>query len=293
VVAAENRPGNPKVVHHEKVWVRPPGSKWMAKAVPGEAYDRKNNPDVMGRQTVEAQEDETDILGKFNPGLGAQDFSIDGAAKFVPKGSDLVFEVHYTADGQPETYISEIGLTLSKTPPESRRYYFTSGPSAGNLVIPANDGNAEVVAEATIGLDNVKLVNMQPHMHLRGKDMEVRAIYPTGEMQTLLKTRFDFNWQEGYTFKQPMQLPKGTRVISILHYDNSVNNPYNPDPAQEVHWGEQNWEEMGNLFVGVTINKNDDPEKIFHKSGPSLLKPAVGVGGPHMSQLNLPTTGTH
>jgi mono/diheme cytochrome c family protein len=295
VTAAEMRPGNPKVVHHGKVWVRPPGSKWMEDSIPGEAYDtgtaaRKEgapNESRGGRKMGEAQE--TDILAKFNPGLGAQEFNIEGAAKFIPKGSDLVFELHYTADGKDETDVSEVGLTVTKTAPVSRKYFYTSGPSAGNLVLRPNDGNAEVAAEATVGLDDVKLVYMQPHMHLRGKDMEVRAIYPTGEMQTLLKVKFDFNWQEGYQLKEPIPLPKGTRLISILHYDNSANNAYNPDPSQEVHWGEQNWEEMGNLFVGVTMNLKDDGGLVFHKTGASLLKPAIGVGGPHITDLHLPT----
>jgi hypothetical protein len=292
VTAAELRPGNSKVVHHEKVWVRPPGSSWMANAVPGEGYDSETNPDIMGKKLMEEGEG-TDILGKFNPGLGAENFSIEGAAKFVPKGSDLVFEVHYTADGAEESDVSEIGLTLAKGPPTKRKYYYTSGPSAGNLVIPAGDGNAEVTAEVTVGLDNVNLVLMQPHMHLRGKDIEVRAIYPTGEMQTLLKAKFDFNWQEGYELKQPVPLPKGTRLISILHYDNSANNPYNPDPTKEIIHGPQNWDEMGNLFVGVTIDMKDEGTKVFHKTGASLLKRVRGVAGPPISALNLPTSRTH
>ena len=98
VVAAEMRPGNPAVLHHGKVWVRPPGSKWMEKAVPGEAYESETHRDILGRNAIE---EGNDILGKFNPGLGAQRFDMEGAAKFVPKGSDLVFELHYTTTGEP------------------------------------------------------------------------------------------------------------------------------------------------------------------------------------------------
>ncbi len=83
VTAAEMRPGNAKVLHHGKVWVRPSGSTWMAKAVPGEAYERESHRDIMGNNMIE---EGNDILGKFNPGLGAQQFDMDGAAKLIPKG---------------------------------------------------------------------------------------------------------------------------------------------------------------------------------------------------------------
>jgi hypothetical protein len=196
-------------------------------------------------------------------------------------------------DGTETADVSEVGLTIQKSAPISRRYFYTSGPGAGNLVIPAGDANAEVVGETTIGIDGVHLVYMQPHMHVRGKDFEVRAVYPTGEMQTLLYAKWDFNWQEGYQLKEPLPMPKGTRLISIVHYDNSPNNPYNPDPTKEVYNGLQTWDEMSNLFVGVTLNMGDDPEKIFHRSGPSLLKAVPGKAGPTISALDLPTKGSH
>ena len=124
VVAAEMRPGNSAVLHHGKVWVRPPGSKWMEKAVPGEAYETETQRDILGRNAVE---DGNDILGKFNPGLGPQRFDRQGAAKFIPKGSDLVFELHYTTTGKPASDASKVGLVLTKTPPDTR-YFFHAGP---------------------------------------------------------------------------------------------------------------------------------------------------------------------
>src|SRR5579862_1522885 len=96
VVAAEMRPGNPKVVHHGRVIVVPPGAAWMAKAVPGEAYEE-------GSEGMGGAKEGTDLLGKYNPGLGAQSFDVDGSAKFIPKGSDVVFNIHYTSVGTPQT----------------------------------------------------------------------------------------------------------------------------------------------------------------------------------------------
>ena len=275
VSAAEMRPSNPAVLHHGKVWVLPPGSRWMAKAEYGVAYEGQE----AGRNTIG---DGNDILGKFNPGLGSQDFSVDGAAKFVPKGSDLVFELHYTANGKPATDRSKLGIVLAKNPPKMR-YFLSAGPAAHNLAIPARDGNAEVVSEVTVGLDDAKLVYAQPHMHLRGKDYELRVIYPTGESETVFKGKFDFNWQLGYDFAKPIPLPKGTRVIGISHFDNSANNPFNPDPSKEVRWGLQNWDEMSNCFIGLIFGVNDNADKLFRMSGPSLLP--VGKSGPTLAAL--------
>jgi hypothetical protein len=266
VVAAEMRPGDPKVLHHGKVWVRPPGSKWMENAVPGEAYETETQRDILGRNAVE---EGNDILGKFNPGLGPQRFDRQGAAKFIPKGSDLVFELHYTTSGKPTSDVSKVGLVLTKTPPDTR-YFFHAGPTALNLAIPPNDAKAEVVSEVTLG-ENARLVYMQPHMHLRGKDFEFRVVSPEGATKTVLKGRFDFEWQMGYELAEPVDLPKGSKLQFITHFDNSKGNRFNPNPEEKVVWGPQNWDEMSNCFIGVLFDRSTAPEKVFLRSGPSLL----------------------
>lgn len=276
VTAAEMRPGNPAVLHHGKVWVVPPGSHYMENAEYGVPYEKG-----MGKNSIE---EGNDILGKFNPGLGAQTFDVGGSAKLVPKGSDFVFELHYTATGKATSDRSKLGLVLAKNPPETR-YLLSAGPTATNLAIPAGDGNAEVVSEVTVGLDDARLVYAQPHMHLRGKDFELRAIYPTGETETLFKGQFNFDWQIGYQFAKPIPLPKGTRLIGISHFDNSANNKFNPDPTKDVKWGPQNWDEMSNCFVGLIFSAKDDPAKLFHRSGPSLLP--RGHSGPTLAALEL------
>src|SRR5579864_230952 len=224
IAAAEMRPGNSQVVHHGEVWVRPPGSKWMASAKPGVSYPMPEMP--------KQESDYIDVIGKFNPGLGAQTFVFGDSAKFIPKGSDVVFEIYYTTIGKAVTDKTKVGLVLAKGP-HTTRYYMSYGPTARNLVIPAGSGNAEVVSEMTVR-EEAKLVYAQPHMHLRGKDFEVRVIYPTGEAQTVFRGKFDFNWQLGYDLEKPVLLPKGTKVQGIAHFDNSANNRFNPDPAKEV-----------------------------------------------------------
>lgn len=275
VKAAEMRPSNNAVLHHGKVWVRPPGSHWMENAVPGVPYS-----EGMGRGGAGEGDD---IIGKFNPGLGDQTFDFDGSAKLIPKGSDFIFELHYTAIGKPATDISRVGLVLAKEPPKMRYYTSPGTPAAFNLFIPANESNVEVVSESTVGAD-MKLVYIQPHAHLRGKDFEIRLIYPTGEKETVFKGKFDFNWQLGYDLAKPILMPKGTRIVSIVHYDNSANNPYNPDPTKNIVWGPQNWDEMQSVFLGVIFDVKTDIATVLRPSGPSLL-PRQRTAGPTLAAL--------
>jgi hypothetical protein len=276
VKSAEMRPSNNKVLHHGKVWVRPPGSKYMANAIPGVPYTRKT---LSGRNEMS---DGNDIIGKFNPGLGAQTFEIDGSAKLIPKGSDFIFELHYTTMGEETTDRSKVGLVLAKEEPK-RRYFLSPGtPAAFNLMIPPNEPNQEVVSEVTIGAP-ADLVYIQPHMHVRGKDYEMRLTFPNGESKTVLKSKWDFEWQLGYQLDQPIHMPVGTKMLTIMHYDNSANNKYNPDPTATVYWGDQNWDEMQSTFVGMVVDTNVPIDKVFVTSGPSLLK--KGAPGPTMSQL--------
>jgi mono/diheme cytochrome c family protein len=280
VVAADLRPGNAAAVHHMRAIVRPPGSPWMKTAVPGVAYEA-------GDPEVGSQGEGADLLGKFNPGLGGQDFSTFDSAKFVPKGSDIVFSMHYTATGKPATDRSKLGLVFSKKAPKLR-YYVSDGPTAFNLAIPAGDRHAQIVSEMTAQADT-QLVYLQPHMHLRGKDYEVRLISPSGESTTIFKAKWDFNWQLGFDLAQPLPIPKGTRIVGIAHYDNSAANKYNPDPAKTILWGQQNWDEMQNCFMGFLVDPTvRDPKKLFAPSGPSLLP--RGTSGPTLAALRLPET---
>jgi len=87
--------------------------------------------------------------------------------------------------------------------------------------------------------------SMLPHTHVRGKRWEYEATYPDGRTEKILSVpKYDFNWQTEYVFKQPLKLPKGTKIHSTAWYDNSTANKSNPDPTKDVHWGDQTWEEM-------------------------------------------------
>jgi hypothetical protein len=157
-----------------------------------------------------------------------------------------------------------------------------NGPTAANLAIPPRDDNAEIVSEMTTNVD-MKLVYVQPHMHLRGKDYELRLVYPTGRTETVFKAKWDFNWQIGYDLAEPKSLPKGTRIIGVAHFDNSTANKFNPDPDRTIYWGDQNWDEMQNCFVGVLVDPKVNTASLFSPSGPSLLP--RGASGPKLSAL--------
>jgi hypothetical protein len=280
VTAAEMRPGNRQAVHHMRGIVRPAGSDYMKEATPGVAYEA-GDP-VMGREG-----EGSDLLGKYNPGLGAQDFSTFQSAKFVPRGADIVFNIHYTPTGKPDTDKSKLGLVFAKAPPESR-YFLSSSLSAMNLAIPPGDPNAEVVSENTVTVDT-QLVYIQPHMHVRGKDYELRVVYPSGEIKTVFKAKFDFNWQLGYDLEKPLFIPKGARLVGISHFDNSANNKFNPDPAKRVFRGEQNWDEMATCYLGFLVDPGvANPRSLFVRSGVSLLP--RGESGPALSSVKWTTS---
>ena len=171
---------------------------------------------------------------------------------------------------------------LAKAAPQTR-YYFHAGPTALNLAIPAGDPNAEVVSEITFG-EAARLVYAQPHMHLRGKDFELRVVTPENRVTTVLKGSWNFDWRVGYEFAKPIALPKGTKLQLIAHYDNSPANRFNPDPTKKIVWGPQNWDEMSNCFIGVLLPRTTAPEKVFLRSGPSLLP--RGDSGPTLAALS-------
>ena len=189
--------------------------------------------------------------------------------------------MHYTPTGKEEKDRSEIGFVFCKNPPQHN--VFNHGISNMGFKIPAGDGNHEVVATQKVVRDSV-LLQLHPHMHLRGKDFELRVILPGGESKTLLKGNFDFEWQMGYQYAEPIALPKGSKLQLIVHFDNSAANRFNPDPTKKIVWGPQNWDEMSNCFIGVLFPTSTSPDKVFLRSGPSLLP--RGESGPTLAAFS-------
>jgi len=118
-----------------------------------------------------------------------------------------------------------------------------------------------------------------PHMHLRGKAMDMRAVSPTGESETLFNVpHYDFTWQINYYFPAPKLLPRGTRIEVTGTWDNSANNRFNPDPTAEVHWGDQSWEEMLLGLTMMQIDPNSDLDKLFQP--PPRREQRASAAGP-------------
>ena len=258
VIDGEVRPTNRSVVHHASVHVRPPGSQWMKDAKPGEPYVPPHSapgaPPPAGNQSNEW------LLG-YVPGVHGEYFDKDHrAAKLIPAGSDIVFEMHYTANGKAAGIDqTKVGFVLAKGAPEKR--LLTVPVADMSFTIPPGDPNHAGHAEAEFD-QPVELVYSQPHMHLRGKDMDIHLEYPTGESQMLVSVpHFDFNWQLVYYEDKPRMLPKGTKIKLDAHWDNSANNRMNPDPTATVKWGDQSWDEMIFAWIGVVVPPDVDLDK--------------------------------
>jgi hypothetical protein len=185
--------------------------------------------------------DKRDFLIGFAPGTVPEELE-PGQAKLIPAGSDFVLQLHYTPNGKKTTDKTHFGLVFATEPPTEE--VKTLAVSTHDFVIPAGASNHRVDAEMKVKHE-MTLTALLPHMHLRGKAFEYRVVFPDGRKETLLSVpRYDFNWQLSYYLDKPVHLPKGSKLECTAWYDNSPNNPANPDPAKEVRYGDQSWEEM-------------------------------------------------
>jgi hypothetical protein len=274
VSQVEVRPGNKAVVHHIVIDARAPGSKYMKDAKPGVPFspEGEHNPkrtEDKGEGFLQFLGGTDEMVGVYVPG-GVPYKTGEGQARLIKAGSDLIFQMHYTTNGKAGEDRSRVGLIFAKEPPKRR--VVNTFISNTYLHIPPGDPAREVFANVTVKED-VELLSLFPHMHVRGKTFEYRAVYPTGESQVLLSVpKYDFNWQLTYYLQNPVTLPKGTRIECVATYDNSANNPSNPDPSKDVYWGEQTWEEMLAGFVDFAIPVNMNPRDISHDKQPPPAK---------------------
>jgi len=209
----------------------------------------------------------------YVPGRALSDFRPFSAALLIPAGYDLTWTIHYTPNGTELTDKPEIGLTIATAPPERLLIESFGGTDPAKFAIPPNEGNYAPAPSEITFMENAELVWMSPHMHLRGKDMTYKLVFPDGKEQIVLNVpRYDFNWQLGYQLAQPIKVPKGSKLIVIGHYDNSANNKFNPDPGRTVYQGNMTWEEMFAPFFAITVDKSIDPAK-------ALKIPFTGPGG--------------
>lgn len=233
IQAAEARPGNRAVVHHLNLFFVPPG------------YERPESEAVLHH-----------TLAASAPGMPAWRFG-EGTAKRLPAGSKLIFQVHYTPNGTEQEDQSSAALVFAD-PKRVRQELSTDAVINFRFAIPPGAADTEV--EGSHRFESaVQLMALAPHMHLRGKAFRFDAVFPDGRRQTLLDVpHYDFNWQNWYFLAEPLRMPRGTELRCTAHFDNSTDNPSNPDPSATVTWGEQTWEEM---MVGMFETAPDDAER--------------------------------
>jgi len=272
-------PTNFAAVHHIVAYVRPPGSSYFIDMPMGEFFEA---PPAKNDKYKSPKKDEppTEWLTGYAPGQTPDIFK-PGQAKLIPAGSDIVIEVHYMPSGKPTTDQARVGLVLAKQTPAERGMTLQTGTSA--IKIPPGDPNYRLDSSYTIPED-VTLIGMHPHMHMRGKSAEYKIVFADGKTETLLNVpNYNWRWQLWYDLVEPIKLPKGTKVQCTEHFDNSRNNPDNPDPTKTVIWGQQSTDEMMVCMFNVVFDAKITTAQMLRPNRPkpaeAETKPAA-TGGP-------------
>ena len=248
------QPGDASLVHHAVLYVRDPASEWLLEAKPGVPYAPAGEARARSRAT------KSDILAIYTPGTAPGPLP-EGMAKKIPADSDLVLQLHYTSGRKDGSDRTSVGLIFSRTAPSKRILTLQMGKD--DLRIPPGEKDYRASVSGTLPQDAL-LIGLFPHMHLRGSEFNFDIMPPGGHLETLLRVKpFDFYWQLNYVLKKPRLLRKGTVLRWTGHFDNSVNNPRNPDPSAEVTWGEQSFDEMMIGFFDVAVDPGVSKEDFF------------------------------
>jgi hypothetical protein len=260
VQMSEIRPSSRENVHHAVVYIRPPDSPWLRHApigVPFTASDMTNEQDRHDTHTTKA-----DILLVYAPGSSPDNWP-DGMAKLIPAGSDLVFQMHYTTHGHATSDQTSIGLVFAKQPPA--KCVLSLQLTNSSFVIPPGVDDYRVEVHGSLPNDAL-LLSFFPHMHLRGKTFAYNILRPDGSIEPLLRVNYDFYWQLSYRLAEPLPLKAGTVLQAVATFDNSKNNPHNPDPNVAVYWGDQTYDEMMVGFFDIAVPADVDKTHFFIRS---------------------------
>jgi hypothetical protein len=236
----EVRPGNPRVAHHAVGLLDRSGkARQLDAASPEPGYRGMGGPGFLP----------SGFTPGYVPGQTPRAFA-PGSAITLPKGTDLVLQMHYHPTGKPETDQTEIGLYFTDQKPTIHANILLLGSS--DIDIRPGDAAYTVTDEFKIPV-NVRVNSIWAHMHFIGKAVRVWAELPDGSARRLLSIRdWDFNWQDTYHYAAPFRLPAGTIVRAEFTFDNSAANPRNPNnPPRRVLIGENSDDEMAGLIVGV------------------------------------------
>src|SRR5262245_61127253 len=279
VRAIEFHPSARKAVHHVLFAYDSSGA-----AARRDGRDGRPGFGGMGSAGVGGGAGSTGPLGGWAVGATPV-FLPPGVALALPKGSDIILQMHFHLTGKPETEQSTIGIYFADKAPERRVYSLQVPPLFGfgsGIDIPAGAKDYAIEDSFTTPVD-LKAFSVAGHAHYIAKEMKATATLPDGTKQPLLWIQdWDFNWQDRYIFKTPVQLPKGTRIDVRLVYDNTSANPRNPsDPPKPVLWGEQSFDEMGSVIMAVQCeHAEDEPvlQKAFAERNRATVARATGNG---------------
>ncbi|HXA38686.1 MAG TPA: hypothetical protein VNW53_06780 [Phenylobacterium sp.] len=190
----------------------------------------------------------TTLLQGYVPGVGYQKMAQDSGL-WIPSGSGLAFQAHYTTYGKATVENTKLGLYFYPKGEEPKYPRRTFGIFDFSIEIPAGEADHKEVAYIEFPKDAV-VYAFTPHSHKRGVAANVSIRYPDGKEEMLLAMpRYDFNWQWDYVLAKPLNVPAGSKIITRWVYDNSTRNPGNPDPTKTVYWGEQSFEEMLAVYI--------------------------------------------
>jgi len=292
VQMSEVRPSSHAHVHHAVVYIRPPDSSWLRQAPVGTPFTASTLGDERLRH--QAHSTDSDMLLVYAPG-SSPDHWPDGMAKFIPAHSDLVFRMHYTTNGHASSDQTSIGIVFAKHPPTQRVITLQLANDHDTIPIPPATDNYRVEVHGTLPND-ATLLSFFPHMHLRGKRFEYNIVSPDtslwekplrekalpdksvpdkaphdqadpyhapSKIETLVRVNYDFYWQLSYRLAKPRFLKAGTELQAVAWYDNSKNNPHNPDPDSPVKWGDQTYNEMMVGFFDIAVPANLDKWHYF------------------------------
>ena len=263
---AQVLPSSRAHVHHAVVYVRPPGSHWLAGAPVGQPFTAASYQKRTGHGSVWTT---SEILLVYAPGSAPDRFP-PTMGKYIPAGSDLVFQMHYTANGTAASDQTRIGLVFNREQPARR--VLTLQLTNDSFLIPPHAPDYRVEVHGTLPAPAL-LLSFFPHMHLRGKRFEYNRIYPGGRVEPLLKVYYNFYWERSYVLAKPLPLPAGAELQAVAWYDNSSANPHNPDPNATVRWGDQVWDEMMVGFFDVAVPAHVNKWQYFAERKPATAVP--------------------
>lgn len=253
VTAVQARPDCRAVVHHMAVFIAPKGDFFKLR-----------------------RQGKVSEIGGYVPGVHFADFvghpadaeelpelSEESGLMLIPAGSQIVFEMHYTASGRAQQDRTSVALRFADPAQVARKSTSRFGSALAestDFAIPEQASDYPVEGWYTF-LDDAKILWLNAHMHLRGKSMRFEAYYPNGEREVLLDIpRYDFDWQTVYLLRRPKQMPKGTRLHCVAHFDNSADNLRNPDPNRVICYGHQTWQEMMAGTMGLVSTARNAPD---------------------------------